>query len=111
MKHLILFGIALGSIFAGIAVADEPDGRRLFDNHCAECHAEGFGHPGTQRLGWSRGEQRAVLTKRTDLTVDYVKLIVRRGLAEMPPFRPSEISDAELARLSAYLAKTPVKAQ
>jgi mono/diheme cytochrome c family protein len=41
------------------------------------------------------------------LSADYVRLVVRRGLEEMPPFRPSEISDSELAELGAYLAKTP----
>jgi mono/diheme cytochrome c family protein len=30
---------------------------------------------------------------------------------EMPPFRPSEISDAELAELGAYLTKTPPAAR
>jgi hypothetical protein len=25
-------------------------GKVLFDKKCAECHAPGFGHPGTQRL-------------------------------------------------------------
>lgn len=94
-----------------LAAADEAGGKRTFENHCAECHAAGFGHPGTQRLGWREGERYAVLTRRTDLNADYVRLVVRRGLMEMPPFRPSEISDAELAELGAYLTKTPPAAR
>jgi mono/diheme cytochrome c family protein len=95
-----------GALFAGIAQAAEPPpGKALFDRYCAECHAPGFGHPGTQRLGWSKGERFAVLEQRKDLSADYVRAIVRRGLFEMPPFRPSEISDKELGELSAYLAR------
>ena len=45
-----------------------------------------------------------MLEKRKDLSAEYVRAIVRRGLFEMPPFRPSEITDQELAQLSAYLA-------
>jgi mono/diheme cytochrome c family protein len=85
--------------------AQEPPGKLVFAQHCAECHADGIGHPGTQRLGWSRGEKFSVLEKRTDLNADYIKLIVRRGLLEMPAFRPSEISDADLVELDSYLAK------
>lgn len=32
-----------------------------------------------------------------------VTLFVRKGAGAMPPFHPSEISDAELARLAAWL--------
>jgi (+)-pinoresinol hydroxylase len=82
-----------------------PPGKAVFDRWCAECHAPGHGHPGTQQLGWTRGEKFAVLEQRKDLAADYVKLVVRRGLVEMPPYRPTEISDAELAQLAAYLAR------
>jgi mono/diheme cytochrome c family protein len=104
----VAFADALSGGTAGgsARVADDSSGKRIFDSHCAECHAAGFGHPGTQRLGWLRGERYAVLTERTDLSADYVRLVVRRGLQEMPPFRPSEISDLQLAELGAYLTKT-----
>lgn len=84
--------------------AAEIRGKRAFDKHCAECHAAGHGHPGTQRLGWNKGEAAALLEKRTDLSADYIQAIVRRGLFEMPPFRPTELPDAELAALAQYLA-------
>ena len=51
-----------------------------------------------------RREGSALLEQRKDLTADYVRVIVRRGLFEMPPFRPSEISDQDLSQLSLYLA-------
>ena len=95
-----------GALFAVVAqAAQPPPGKKVFDRYCAECHASGYGHPGTQRLGWSRGEGSALLEQRKDLTADYVRAIVRRGLFEMPPFRPSEISDQDLSQLSLYLAR------
>lgn len=83
--------------------ADVAPGKALFDRHCAQCHAPGFGHPGTQQLGWTRGTKLAVLEERKDLQPAYVKAIVRNGLMEMPAFRPTEITDAQLETLAAYL--------
>jgi mono/diheme cytochrome c family protein len=101
LNRIVLVGVL--SLAAVAARAAEPPGKRVFERHCAECHAEGFGHPGTQRLGWNRGEKYAVLERRKDLNAEYIKLIARRGLLEMPPFRPSEITDADLNYLVDYL--------
>ncbi|MFT5133108.1 MAG: mono/diheme cytochrome c family protein [Gammaproteobacteria bacterium] len=86
------------------APAARVNGQAIFESNCLPCHAEGPGHPGTMRLALRSGEDKSVLTKRNDLTVDYVKIIVRQGLLEMPPFRPTEITDSELDVLAAYLA-------
>ena len=59
--------------------ASNAPGKKVFERFCAECHAPGHGHPGTQRLGWSKGEASAILENRKDLTADYVKAIVRSG--------------------------------
>jgi mono/diheme cytochrome c family protein len=101
--------LAAGLLLLGETDAEAADvapGKQIFQRYCAECHAPGFGHPGTQQLGWTRGESRAVLEKRTDLQAAYVRLVVRQGLMEMPPFRPTEIDDAQLEQLANYLAKT-----
>jgi len=103
--------LILMCLATGITQAQETPGQRLFAKHCAECHADAVGTPGTQRLGWNRGAAYAVLEKRKDLSAEYIKVIVRRGLIEMPPFRPTEISDLELAQLSAYLAKRPARSR
>jgi (+)-pinoresinol hydroxylase len=95
----------LGALIVASAHAAEPRGKALFEKHCAECHAPGPGHPGTQRLGWNRGERAAVLERRKDLSAEYVRAIVRRGLFEMPPFRPTELSESELVEIGAYLAR------
>ena len=104
----LLAPLALVVPFAfAAAPAAPPPGKAVFDRWCAECHAPGHGHPGTQQLGWTRGEKFAVLEQRRDLDPGYVRLVVRRGLAGMPPYRPSEIPDASLQQLAAYLARQP----
>jgi hypothetical protein len=45
------------------------------------------------------------LEKRKDLSAGYIRSVVRNGLFEMPPFRPTEITDAQLTELANYLAK------
>jgi mono/diheme cytochrome c family protein len=84
---------------AGTAVAE-----RTYAAWCSHCHDPGSGHPGTQRLEWSFGKDKSVLRDRADLNADYIKQVVRNGRLEMPSFRSTEISAAELDALAAYLA-------
>ena len=79
-------------------------GGKIFDKWCSDCHstAEGPGSLALQRK--FRGALPAVLEQRTNLPPDYVKLVVRRGVSFMPSFRKTEISDADLALVAAYLA-------
>ncbi len=46
-----------------------------------------------------------MLTGHTDLVPGFVKTIVRQGVSFMPQFRKTEISDADLDALAAYLAR------
>jgi mono/diheme cytochrome c family protein len=106
MKHSLHFAITLllqASLEA--SAADWTEGKRVFERRCAECHAPGVGHPGTQQLGWTRGDSRAILEQRSDLTAAYISVIVRNGLVEMPAFRPTEINDTQLRQLADYLAR------
>ncbi len=104
MSRLFSAAVIAGFVATGASAEVEP-GKATFDHYCAECHAAGFGHPGTQQLGWTRGEGSALLEQRTDLTAAYVTQVVRNGLVEMPPIRPTEIDDAKLKTLAAYLSK------
>jgi len=97
--------LALCAAGAAGAADAPPPGKAVFDSHCAMCHAPGPGHAGTMRLAESRGPAQAVLEQRTDLDPAYIRLVVRQGLVEMPPWRITEISDAELEQLVAYLAR------
>jgi hypothetical protein len=62
--------------------------------------------PGTRSLEFKyQGKTPAALEDRTDLTAVFVKTIVRKGIATMPFYRKTEINDADLDALAAYLAK------
>ena len=102
MKHALILAMSLSATAA--LAADPPPGKRVFDRYCAECHAPGFGHPGTMQLEQTRGKAMSVLEARKDLIPAYVATVVRNGLAEMPPYRQTEIDDAALGALLQYLA-------
>lgn len=81
-------------------------GEAVFDHWCAPCHDPGPGHPGTQglQIKYRGTEIPAPLEERTDLTPPVVASFVRQGVLSMAPFRKTEITDAELDALAAYLA-------
>ena len=91
-------------VAAGAGVTDVLDGKTLFELHCVACHGAGIGHPGTMRLQERVEEAQAALLDRDNLPAGYVKLVVREGFKLMPPFRPSEITDAQLDSLAAYIS-------
>ena len=84
------------------------NGHAVFDKWCAPCHAPVAKLAGTLALQTKyKGALPAALEQRTDLTPDVVGYFVRNGVAWMAPFRKTEVSDAELADLGAYLSKAP----
>jgi (+)-pinoresinol hydroxylase len=91
------------------ASASIERGKEVFSNWCAPCHSPGPRFPGTQALEvLYKGAKPAALEQRTDLTPELTRAFVRTGVSVMPPFRKTEISDADLESLAAYLApKTP----
>src|SRR5689334_2512491 len=106
------FFIALAVLLTSIAQAAEPakpaalSGHAVYEHWCAPCHAPGPGHPGTQSLQFKYGGKTpAVLLDRSDLSPQAVSAFVRQGVLLMAPFRKTEVSDADLAALSAYVAK------
>ncbi len=94
--------------FAAAAPAQQTAGRVVYEHLCAPCHAPGISHPGTHALMVKYpGGRRASgdITEWTDLPASYVTFMVRHGMSVMPPFRKTEITDAELAALAAYLSR------
>ena len=86
--------------------AGQNVGQRVYEKWCAPCHAPGPDHPGTTALAaLYKGARPAALVERTDLTAPIVKQFVRHGVSVMPFFRKTEISDAELDALAAFLSK------
>ena len=113
----ILGGVAL-ALAATVSVAQPPvsgapRGKEVYDYWCLPCHGSGLGLPGfnelpgTQqlRIKYRDTQISPLLTERTDLVPDFVKVIVRQGVSFMPQFRKTEISDADLDALAAYLAR------
>lgn len=96
-------------------------GHQIYETWCSGCHAPNPPRPAafTNRndlaasvfAGTYALEQRykstrpAALEERIDLTRDYIAHIVRTGEGIMPRTRKTEISDAELADLVAYLTR------
>jgi mono/diheme cytochrome c family protein len=82
----------------------QPRGYVAFQLSCAVCHGSGPGKPGTRALAAKyKGTAPALLEQRTDLAPDYVRTVVRHGVSVMPIFRKTELSDADLDAIAAYL--------
>jgi cytochrome c5 len=106
MKHIGFVSLLMAAL-SGVAMAAdsaEMTGKEAFDHYCTYCHGADDG-PGTMQLKRTRGKDLARLTERTNLSADYVQYVVRHGLRAMPPFVPSDLTDAQLKALAAFLAK------
>jgi len=91
------------------ASLDHP-GRELFERNCAACHGAGPGDdgapmlPGTAALERKyRGQVPAALELRGGLGAEVIAVFVRGGSGTMPSFRKSELSDAQVHEIAAYL--------
>lgn len=97
-----LLALAAGS--AGAASDQRPyTGEHVYMLYCQGCHQPGSEGPGTRVLAARLGWEKAPLKGRTDLAPGYVKQVVRHGLLEMAPLRPTDINDQELDLLIEYL--------
>jgi mono/diheme cytochrome c family protein len=109
-----------GSYWSAKTIADNsaPRGKVLFDRFCTECHGvarakagppgspPAMGLPGTAELQVKyKGALPALLEERTDLNFDWVRQIIRHGYYVMAPIRKTELSDAEVDLIAAYLTK------
>jgi mono/diheme cytochrome c family protein len=107
VRRSLLVAMALAAQVATAAdPAAAPSGQAVYEHWCAPCHAPGPGHPGTQSLQVKYGGKTPpVLLDRTDLSPQAVAVFVRQGILSMPPFRKTEVTDAQLAALAAYVAR------
>jgi (+)-pinoresinol hydroxylase len=92
---------------SSVSGAGEPRGYVEFQKYCSACHAAGpEARPGYEALKARYGDKEpAALSDRTDLTPELVKTLVRTGISIMPFFRKTEISDADLEAIAAYLTR------
>jgi mono/diheme cytochrome c family protein len=106
-KTALLIAFSLTFAVPALAAPDAAQierGHKVYDKWCFPCHGTGSGKPGTDSLR-QRGQNPAVLEERTDLTAPAIKTFVRHGVLFMPMFRKTEISDADLDAIAAYLMR------
>jgi mono/diheme cytochrome c family protein len=83
--------------------ARQQQGKMLFEATCNYCHsARGFA---TERLRTRLPEDRSVLVERTDLDPAYIRTVVRNGLASMPAYTPTDLDEAQIQAIAAYLTR------
>jgi mono/diheme cytochrome c family protein len=76
---------------------------RLFVEKCGMCHRQmGMG---TVILARRMDPKVAALEARSDLRAEYVTIAVRAGIGNMPRISRGEVSESQLTRIAAYLAK------
>jgi len=94
-------------VFCGSAHAAltplEAKGKQAYDHSCIYCHASGVW--GTNRLARRMDKEHSVLESRTDLTAAGIRAVVRMGVGSMPPLRRTELSDADVEAIAAYLTR------
>jgi (+)-pinoresinol hydroxylase len=101
---LLIFLALVGCAF-GADDATLQKGEQVYTYWCATCHGPGA-LPGTNALQAKyKGAKPALLSERTDLIPAVTKTFVRHGVSIMPFFRKTEISDADLDALAAYIAR------
>lgn len=117
------FGVSVGislALCASVSLAKDEHvdqkiarGKQVYEYNCLACHGSGPGFPpfpelagtGALRMKYVGTNIPALLTERTDLTPEFVEIFVRNGISVMPFYRRTEISDADLSALGAYLSQ------
>jgi mono/diheme cytochrome c family protein len=84
--------------------ASQPRPLRDYQSACASCHErQGF----AVRILTDRvGADKALISKRRDLSPDFIRAVVRGGLGAMPPMSRIEISDVELSAIVSELTRS-----
>ncbi len=105
-RAAVLMAILCMSGSAGASdqlTALQAKGKQAYDHICIYCHAPGVW--GTNRLARRMDKEHAVLENRTDLTAAGIRAVVRMGIGSMPPLRRTELSDADVDAIAAYLTR------
>lgn len=89
-----------------VTLSQRPDatgGEALYVEYCAMCHtANGMG---TGLI--ARRADVALLEDRDDLTAEFVVLVARAGIGNMPAIPRGEVTDEQLQAIGEYLAAGP----
>ncbi|MDA9909707.1 cytochrome c [Gammaproteobacteria bacterium] len=98
MKALIILFFTFASTIL-LAEAEKPED--LYGLHCGACHDKKG--EGTIMLERRLGEEKAILADRKNLSDSYIRAVVRKGIGTMQSIGNEELSDEQLALISAYL--------
>lgn len=119
MKRALEVALAALSFATAASAQDAAriaHGKETFAHYCAPCHGAGRGDdgapmlPGTHALTLKyRGTKPGLLEERADLPAELIKAFVRGGVASMPPFRKTEVTDADIEAIAAYLADSAAR--
>lgn len=107
--------IAALALAGGAGAQDASHGGAVYAKWCAPCHGDKkigtrWAHPATASLEVKyKGSKPAVLEQRKDLPAPVLKVFVRNGAQSMPGFRKTEVSDADIGDIAAYLAQTSAR--
>jgi mono/diheme cytochrome c family protein len=108
----LLSGAALSlALVSGTHAADAVHGQAVFGIWCTGCHEPLPGTSYEPPAGSYVLEQHyhgripSALEQRTDLTATQIRTLVRNGRNMMPQTRKTELSDADLDDLIAYLTQ------
>jgi mono/diheme cytochrome c family protein len=109
-QTILLFSLFVFVSIPVLAAPSDVNGKVVFEKWCAPCHGavgpRGGALPGTAALAVKyKGRVPAVLEERTDLPPSFIKTVVRHGLFAMPITRKTEVNDAELEAVVAYLTR------
>jgi len=110
--------IGVAALNAAAVDLDRPasqieQGQQVFAQVCAPCHGRGRGTDGAKMLPGTaaldakyQGKVPPALEDRRGLTADVLRYFIRNGIAGMPMFRKTEVTDADIEAIAAYLAES-----
>lgn len=101
---MIGLSLLLGSVVLPSQAEERPrPGKQSWDLFCEGCHRPDAEGPGAVMLQRRFGDERMAVKGNTTLAPEYIKQVVRNGLLEMAPLRPTDITNAELDLLIEFL--------
>lgn len=83
--------------------AEAAHGKMIYEARCIHCHQKQFW--AGQRIRDRMGDNYVPLDQRTDLNAAYIHQALRWGVGSMLPYRKTELSDADIDALAAYLTR------
>ena len=109
MKIVLISSLLIVSGLATSARAeDQARGKVVYDKFCSHCHNPG--NWAAFKLTQRNGEKLAILDQRTDLSSALVMAAIRNGIGNMPPYRLTELGNADAQAVALDKAKAAGRA-